>query len=299
MERKNAAAIGTFDGVHRGHIAVINKLKEIADEKDVDPVVITFDVHPLSVIAPERAPAAITSTEKKCELLRASGVMALVVGFDEKTRQTSARDWMQRLHDEYGVTDLVVGYDNTFGSDGVTLSIADYRRLGSEIGIDVVEAPFVEGISSSAIRKALLAGEIERAASMMGRYYSLSGTVVDGNRLGRTIGFPTANIMPHPGLSIPANGVYAAMAVLPDGSRRKAIVNIGTRPTVRRGDNRTIEAHIIDFDGDLYGYPLTIIFRKRLRDEMKFKSIEALRRQIEKDRESAKNLLVEPTKPAL
>ncbi len=99
MERKNAAAIGTFDGVHRGHIAVINKLKEIADEKDVDPVVITFDVHPLSVIAPERAPAAITSTEKKCELLRASGVMALLVGFDEKTLHTSARDWMQRLHD--------------------------------------------------------------------------------------------------------------------------------------------------------------------------------------------------------
>lgn len=209
---------------------------------------------------------------------------------------TTAKEWMRRIHDEYGIVALIVGYDNTFGSDGVTLSIADYKRIGEEIGIEVVEAPFVEGISSSAIRKALMAGDVERAANMMGRYYSLSGTVVNGNRLGRTIGFPTANLMPLPGLTIPANGVYAALVVLPDGSRHKAVVNIGTRPTVRRGDGRTVEAHIIGFDGDLYGHPLTIIFRKRLRDEMKFKSIESLRQQIEKDRDTAKKFLAEPTK---
>lgn len=296
MVRKTAAAIGTFDGVHKGHLAVISKLREVAAEKDVDPVAITFDVHPLSIIAPERAPASVTSVEKKCELLRAAGVMALVVAFDEEMRQTTARDWMRRLHDEYGVVALVVGYDNTFGSDGITLSIADYRRIGEEIGIEVVEAPFVDGISSSAIRKALIAGDVEKAATMMGRYYSLPGTVVDGNRLGHTIGFPTANIMPAPRLTIPANGVYAAIALLPDGTRHLAVVNIGTRPTVRRGDTRTIEAHILDFDGDLYGFPVTIIFRKRLRDEIKFKSIEALRRQIEKDCETAKNLLAEPSK---
>lgn len=294
--RSAVAAIGTFDGVHKGHLTVIDKLKEIAAEKDVDPIVITFDCHPLTIIAPERTPSSITSTEKKCELLRGAGVMALVMHFDREMRETTARDWMRRLHDEYGVVGLVVGYDNTFGSDGVTLSIADYKRIGAELGIEVVEAPFVAGISSSAIRKAIIAGDIDRATSMLGRYYSLSGTVVTGNRLGRTIGFPTANILPQPELTIPANGVYAAIVVLPDGSRRQAVVNIGTRPTVRRGDQLTVEAHIIDFDGDLYGQPVSLIFRKRLRDEMKFKSIEALRQQIEKDRDAAKVFLSDATK---
>ncbi len=293
---KAVAAVGTFDGVHKGHQAVIETLKDEARERDVDPLVITFDAHPLSVIAPERAPSAITSTEKKCELLRAAGVIALVMQFDEEMRQTTARDWMRRLHDEYGVEALIVGYDNTFGSDGVTLSIADYRRIGAETGIEIIEAPFVEGISSSAIRKAILAGEVEKAGIMLGRYYALSGNVVTGNQLGHTIGFPTANIQPLPHLTVPANGVYAAMAVLPDGSRHKAVVNIGTRPTVRRGENRTIEAHIIGFNGDLYGHPLTLIFIKRLRDEMRFKSIDALRLQIEKDKETANLLLDAKTK---
>ncbi|MDE6770050.1 MAG: riboflavin biosynthesis protein RibF [Muribaculaceae bacterium] len=294
--RRAVAAIGTFDGVHKGHITVVDKLKEIAAEKDVDPIVITFDNHPLTVIAPERIPSSITTTEKKCELLRGAGVMALVMHFDNEMRETTARDWMRRLRDDYGVVGLVVGYDNTFGSDGVTHSIADYKRIGAELGIEVVEAPFVAGISSSAIRKAIIAGDIDHATSMLGRYYSLSGTVVTGNRLGRTIGFPTANLLPHPELTIPANGVYAAIAVLPDGSRRQAIVNIGTRPTVRRGDQRTVEAHIIDFDGDLYGQSISLVFRKRLRDEMKFKSIEALRQQIEKDRDAAKVFLSDATK---
>lgn len=290
------AAVGTFDGVHRGHLAVIEKLKEVALEKGADPMVITFDSHPLATIAPERAPSAVTSTEKKCELLRGAGVIAFVMQFDEKMRSTTARDWMQRLRNEYGIVALVVGYDNTFGSDGVTLSIADYKHMGEELGVEVIEAPYVEGCSSSAIRKALVAGDIDHAAQMLGRYYSLSGTVVRGNQLGRTIGFPTANIMPIPGLTIPANGVYAAIAVLPDGSRRHAVVNIGVRPTVRRGDSRTIEAHIIDFDGDLYGHNISLIFRKRLRDEMKFNSIDSLRRQIEKDRDNANELLPEVAK---
>ncbi|MDE5880930.1 MAG: riboflavin biosynthesis protein RibF [Muribaculaceae bacterium] len=294
--RRAVAAIGTFDGVHKGHITVVDKLKEIAAEKDVDPIVITFDNHPLTVIAPERIPSSITTTEKKCELLRGAGVMALVMHFDNEMRETTARDWMRRLRDDYGVVGLVVGYDNTFGSDGVTHSIADYKRIGAELGIEVVEAPFVAGISSSAIRKAIIAGDIDHATSMLGRYYSISGTVVTGNRLGRTIGFPTANLLPHPELTIPANGVYAAIAVLPDGSRRQAIVNIGTRPTVRRGDQRTVEAHIIDFDGDLYGQSISLVFRKRLRNEMKFKSIEALRQQIEKDRDAAKVFLSDATK---
>ncbi len=297
--KPTVAAIGTFDGVHRGHLAVIEKLKEVAREKDLEPIVITFDSHPLSLIAPQRAPLAITSIEKKAELLRKAGVRPILLHFNQEMRDTTARDWMRHLHEQYGVEALVVGYDNTFGCDGVTLSISDYRHIGENIGIDVIEAPFVADISSSAIRKALLNGDIDSAASMLGRNYTLSGTVVTGNRLGRTIGFPTANLLPQPGLTIPANGVYAAMAQLPDSSHLPAIVNIGTRPTVRRGDRRTIEAHIIGFDGDLYGHPISLTFFKRLRDEMKFNSIEALRNQIEKDRESAKLFLSDATKSRL
>lgn len=289
--KPSVAAIGTFDGVHRGHLAVIDKLKEVASDNGLEPVVITFDSHPLSIIAPQRAPAAITSVEKKQDLLKKAGVRPVILHFDEAMRKITARDWMRRLHKEYGVKVLVVGYDNTFGSDGITLSIADYKRIGKEVGVEVVEAPFVKGISSSAIRKDLVAGKVEEASSMLGRNFSLPGNVVSGNHLGRTIGFPTANLIPQPGLTIPANGVYVATALLPDGSTYPAIINIGTRPTVRRGDQRTIEAHIIGFDGDLYGRRLILNFYKRLRDEKRFNSIEALRTQIEKDKEAAKLFL--------
>lgn len=294
--KPSVAAVGTFDGVHPGHLAVLGKLKEIASAENLEPIAISFDCHPLSIIAPERVPLAITSTERKCDLLRKAGVRPIIVHFDEEMRRTTAREWMKRLKEDFGVDSLVVGYDNTFGSDGVTLSISDYRRFGEEIGMKVVEADFVPGVSSSSIRKAIAAGDVEGVAEMLGRKYTLQGTVVDGNHLGRTIGFPTANIKPEPGLTVPANGVYAAMALLPDGKRYKAVVNIGTRPTVRRGNTKTIEANIIDWDGDLYGHTISLSFYKRLRDEVRFNSIEALRQQIEKDRDSAKLLLPDATK---
>nr|QIM10850.1 riboflavin biosynthesis protein [uncultured Muribaculaceae bacterium] len=288
---EKAAAIGTFDGVHRGHAAVLCTLKEAAAMRGLKPVAITFDRHPLSLIAPERAPLAITTLEKKEDLLLKAGVTPLVVKFDQKLKDTTASEWMRMMHDEFGVRHLVVGYDNTFGCDGVNLSIADYRRIGAENGITVEEAPVVEGISSSAVRKAIAAGEIEKANDMLGRRFLLSGIVVEGNQLGRTIGFPTANLMPDPGIQIPGTGVYAATAYLPDGSRHNAVVNIGTRPTVRRGDTLTIEAHIIGWHGNLYGMPLRIAFQCRLRPEMTFNSIQALREQIEKDTASAQLFL--------
>lgn len=294
--KHKAAAVGTFDGVHRGHDAVLNLLKQRAREEDLEPVAFTFDRHPLSLIAPQRAPLAISSTERKCETLLAKGVTPIVVPFDEKLRATTAREWMRMLHDEYGVRLLVVGYDNTFGSDGVNLSIGDYRAIGKETGIEVEEAPLVEGISSSAIRKAVAAGNIAEADNMLGRPFRLDGIVVEGNKLGRTIGFPTANVMAAPGLIIPGNGVYAAIAVMPDGSRKEAVVNVGVRPTVRRGNNLTVEAHIFDWHGDLYGYEISLAFISRLREERQFNSIDALRRQIEKDASEAKLLLSDATK---
>ena len=291
-----AAAVGTFDGVHLGHSAVLGHLVRLAEERGLDPVAITFDRHPLSLIAPQRAPLAISTVDKKSELIAAKGVTPIVVPFDDDLRSTTARDWMKMLHDRYDVRLLVVGYDNTFGSDGVTLSISDYKEIGRHTGIEVVEAPFVEGISSSAIRKAISSGNIAEANRMLGRRFSLPGIVVEGNKLGRTIGFPTANILPGPGLVVPANGVYAATVSLPGGMKREAVVNIGVRPTVRRGNNLTVEAHILDWKGDLYGHPLTIAFAGRLRDEIRFNSIDALRVQIEKDTLQAKLLLSDATK---
>lgn len=290
------AAVGTFDGVHLGHVAVLSEVKEIAELHSLEPIAITFDRHPLALINPDRAPLAITTLEKKTDLITKAGVTPVVLPFDETLRATTARDWMRMIHDRMGVEHLVVGYDNTFGSDGVALSIADYRHIGEESGITVSEAPLVEGISSSAIRKAIASGDVKDANSMLGRCFSLPGIVVEGNKLGRTIGFPTANLMPDPGLVVPANGVYAAIAILPDGKKERAVVNIGVRPTVRRGNDLTIEAHILDWHGDLYGHHVAIIFQERLRGEIQFNSIDALRAQIEKDASKAKLFLSDATK---
>lgn len=292
-----AAAIGTFDGVHLGHVAVLDRLREKADANGLDPMAITFDRHPLSLIAPERAPMAITTTEKKMDLIAKTGVTPFVIPFDEDLRSTTAREWMQMLHDRMGVRLIVVGYDNTFGSDGINYSIADYKKIGEETGIIVEDAPVVPGISSSAVRKAIAGGDIGKASEMLGRDFTLPGFVVEGNKLGRTIGFPTANVMPEAGIIVPGNGVYAATATLPDGSRRNAVVNVGVRPTVRRGNNLTVEAHILDWKGDLYGCDIRLTFRARIRDEIKFNSIESLRQQIKKDVEEAQLFLKDITKP--
>ena len=283
-EKRRAASIGTFDGVHRGHHIVLDTVVNVARDKDMQPVALTFDRHPLQLIAPKRAPGMITTMRRKNYLIEKRGVWPITVAFDDTTRKMTAKEWMMHLRDYYNIDVLVVGYDNTFGCDGVNMSVADYRDIGTELGIEIIEAPIVEGVSSSAIRKAIARGDIEGAALMLGRPYHLPGTVTHGNKLGHTIGYPTANLQPMPGLLIPASGVYAAEAVLPDGNIKKAMVNIGTRPTIKRGNELTIEAHIINWDGDLYGKPLRLYFHKRLRDERQFKSIDELREQLAKDK---------------
>lgn len=279
-----AAAIGTFDGVHLGHDEVLSTLKRVADKNNLEPVAITFDRHPLDLIAPERAPKAITTIAKKTDLINKRGVIPVVLPFDENLRKTTAKEWMTLLNKEHNVKILVVGYDNTFGSDGINLSISDYREIGKDVGIEVIEAPLRVGVSSSAIRNAIANGDITGANDMLGRHFLLPGKVVPGNRLGRTIGFPTANLQPAPGIAIPGGGVYAAKVVLPDRSKHPAMVNIGLRPTIKRGTQPTVEAHIIGWEGDLYDKDLSLLFYSRLRDEKQFKTIDELRHQLEADK---------------
>lgn len=284
--RERAAAIGTFDGMHKGHRSVIDVLTKYAREHGMEPVAITFDRHPLALIDPSRTPATLTPLAKKKRLLEEAGVTPIVFKFDDELRATTAHDWIERLNKEFNVKTLIVGYDNTFGSDGLNLSLEDYRRLGEEAGMTVLTAEEIKGVSSSAIRKAVASGHVEDALKMLGRPYSLQGKVVEGNKLGHSIGFPTANIKVEENRAVPALGVYAAEVKLPNEAKPlPAMVNIGKRPTVMRGDDVVIEAHIIGWKGDLYGKEISLRFLRRLRDEKKFDTIEALKAQLAKDRQ--------------
>lgn len=291
-KRGVVAAVGTFDGVHRGHRSVLKVLVDYARENDLEPVAITFKAHPLAHIDPSRIPPSLTPLWKKKNLLKEMGAAPVALDFDEELRVNTAEQWMKLLRDTLNVKAMVIGYDNTFGSDGVNLSIEDYKAIGKKLGIEVLTAPKIVGVSSSEIRKAVVSGDVEKARDLLGRPYSITSKVVKGNSLGHTIGFPTANIEIAPDTALPKPGVYAAIVkTLNDGQKHPAMVNVGTRPTVMRGDDVVVEANIIDWNGDLYGKDITVRFIKRLRDEKKFDSIDALKNQLAKDRESALSAL--------
>lgn len=310
IEMGKVVAVGTFDGLHPGHRMVIEEVRRIASENSLIPMVITFDRHPLEIIDPSRVPPLLTSIEEKKGLINDFGIDTLVLPFDEELRSTTALEWLRLLKEKYDAAHLVVGYDNTFGSDGVNLSIADYISLGKEIGISVSEAPVYQGVSSSAARHAVARGDIKDVHRLLGRPFTRKGIVVEGNKLGRTIGFPTANLEIEPGLAIPAPGVYAAAAFIEgdetdvmgkngEGGIFPAMVNIGCRPTVSNSEKLSIEAHIIGWEGDLYFKPLILQFLSRLRDETDFKDIALLKNQLEKDKEAALEAYNSVFKPAL
>lgn len=286
-----AVTIGTFDGVHRGHRVVLDVLKEEAARRGLQPMAMTFDRHPLDLICPERAPGNLLSTSRKEELLRREGVAPVILAFNEQLRSMRAYEWLDLIHRKYDVRLLVAGYDNTFGCDGLDLSLADIRAMGESVGIDVTEAPEVPGVSSSKIRKAVKGGDIVAAMELLGHEPELEGKVVNGFHVGSGIGFPTANLQPLRGLVVPAKGVYAARAVI-EGEEgwSPAMVNVGVRPTFdgtrQQSLHPTIEAHIIGKDEDLYGKNMRLEWLRRLRDEQKFGSVDALKRQLEKDREN-------------
>ena len=285
---QRAVTVGTFDGVHRGHKEVLRTLRERADALGLTPLVVTFDRHPLETVAPERAPRLLQERESRDALLRSEGVDVTEVAFTPGLCRLTAGEWIEVLRRDYGARLLISGYDNKFGSDGQRLAPADYVALGHAHGIEVVVAPELPGVCSSAIRAALGRGDVEKAGEMLGRRYRLEGRVESGRRLGRELGFPTANLRVDPRIMIPAPGVYAALSFIEDENEGeskvyKAVVNIGDNPTVGADNPLTIEAHLLHFDGDLYGKRLALDFISRIRGERKFDSLDSLRREIAKD----------------
>lgn len=285
QKNKKIVTTGTFDGVHKGHRKVLDFMKERGAALGLSPAVVTFDRHPLEVISPERAPKLLMTPDDRDAALSSLGVEVVRLAFDESLRRLTAAQWLRRMH-RTGVEVVVVGYDNTFGCDGRSLRMEDYFRLGRAEGIAVEEAPLLPGVSSTLVRDALAQGRVEDAARMLGRPYMLTGTVVHGRHLGHKLGFPTANVDCGSRLAIPAPGVYAADVVLPYGSLRKAVVNIGSRPTVDNGSDISVEAHIPGFSGDLYGKTVSLRFLLRLRDEHRFGSLDELQAAIRADIES-------------
>lgn len=297
--RRRIGAVGMYDGVHRGHLFLLDYLHLEAEQRHLSPVAITFRDHPLTIVRPEDAPKLISTPDDKIELLHEAGAEdVIILDFDEKMRYMTARRFLAMLQKRWAIDALVVGFNNRFGSDRVE-DIDQYRAIGKEVGIDILEAPEYKGIgspvSSSIIRRLLNEGKLDEANTALGHPFTIRGKVVDGRRLGRTLGFPTANVSPNiSNQLLPSFGVYAAIAVTPDGVRHQAVVNVGKRPTVEATPETapvTIEAHLINYAGYLYGSELLVQFMHRIRDEHKFASIDKLRKALENDKRKAMSLL--------
>lgn len=272
---KRAAVTGTFDGVHRGHRFLLDRLRHEADKRGLKPLAVTFSNHPMTLLCPEKAPERLCSPDERIDRI---GMDVELLDFNEQLRRMTAAEFLAMLHDHFNVRLFLLGFNNTIGSDRLGAAELAGKTVGGVEIIAADEHPTLP-VSSSAIRTALVKGDITAANRMLGRPYSLTGKVVAGKQLGRTLGFPTANIVPEPDAAIPGTGVYAGRAL-----EHIAVINIGRRPTVDLPDAPvSIEAHLIDFNADLYGKTLTIEFLSRLRGEKKFASLDELKAAIEND----------------
>ena len=295
-----AATIGVYDGVHLGHQAVIRATQEAAREHGVPTAVVTFDRHPATVLRPENAPLQLTTLEQKLDLLEAAGVdCTFVVHFDEARAKEEAEDFVvEVLVERLRARSIVVGEDFHFGHQRRG-NVAMLREMGERHGFTVeglglLQSPTgaAEPVSSTAIRRFLAGGDVVSAAAMLGRLHELRGTVVQGDQRGRVLGFPTANIPVSTAMAVPADAVYAGWYVHPDGRRHMAAINLGRRPTFyEHADTSLLEAHLLDFDGDLYGDAARVEFVQLLRSEMRFESVEALVAQLNQDVATVRELL--------
>ena len=283
------ATTGTFDGVHVGHRSILNKLTETAKNHKGESVLFTFNPHPRMVLQPDLDLNLINSLEEKAELLEECGLDHLIIHpFTKEFSRTGSLEFVRNiLVKKIGVRKLVIGYDHHFGRNREG-SFEHLKEFGPVYGFDVEEIPAQDvnhvKVSSTKIRQALLDGEIETANKYLTRPYRLTGFIVKGKQLGRKIGFPTANItLDNSKKLIPKDGSYAVKARI-DNSKEiiSGMCNIGVRPTVQ-GDSKTIEVNLFDFKEDIYGSKITLFFNQRIRDEIKFDSIEDLKLQLKKD----------------
>ncbi len=287
-----AVAIGVFDGVHRGHLAVLRALEQ--EVPDLPMAALTFGTHPVSVITGSESPPALSSLKDRLELFADAGLeAAAVIDFTDETRTLSPAEFV----DTYVVEGLnagavAVGTGFRFGADAKG-TVDTLRILGQDRGFTVIETPIVDlhgtEVRSSAIRAAIASGGVELAARMLGRRFAISGVVVQGDARGRTIGFPTANVTMPPSLVRPAGGVYAVLCTV-DEVTYPGVCNVGTRPTFG-GSTEMIEVYLFDIDIDLYGKDMRVEFVDRIRNEQRFASVDALVSQIRTDVQQAKMIL--------
>ena len=289
-------ATGFFDGVHVGHRLVIKQLVEAAAVRGDESMVVTFWPHPRNVLQKEaRSLRLLTTLAEKKQMLHSLGVDHVeVLPFTKDFSAMTMKEYLQMLMEKYGTRTILLGYDNRVGSDAAGAD--EVAATALELGLEVVRAEMVPSekgyaVSSTKIRERLEEGDVEGASAMLGYNYSLHGVVVAGNRLGRTIGFPTANMQLYEPLKlVPGNGVYF-VKVRTLGKEYFGMCNVGCRPTVGTGNARTIETHIFDFDEDIYGLDLEVTFISRIREEVRFDSLDELRVQLEKDRVACRSVI--------
>lgn len=282
------ATIGFFDGVHLGHRFLIEQVKELAKDKGLRSALITFPVHPRQVMKSDYRPELLTTPEEKIELLKAQGVdYCIMLDFTVELSQLSALSFMKDiLQQRYNVSTLIIGYDHRFGHNR-SEGFEDYVRYGQPIGMNVyrAQACMIDdlNISSSLVRTYLLEGKIDLSTRYLGYNYSIEGVVVGGYRVGRTIGFPTANLdLRESNKLIPSDGVYAVRVEV-KGCLYAGMLNIGYRPTLDNGSKKSIEVHILRFDEDIYDEKIRLYFVSRIRSEMKFSGLDELIAQLKRD----------------
>jgi riboflavin kinase/FMN adenylyltransferase len=298
-----AVTIGAYDGVHLGHRAVIATVRGLADERGLQSAVVTFDRHPASVVRPESAPRLLTDLDQKLELLEETGVdYTLVVHFDEERSKESPEDFVTEvLVGCLNAKLIVVGADFHFGHQRRG-NVPLLEAMGAQLGFDVIGMSLVgpaglpardeEQVSSTAIRRALVSGDLDTANAMLGRPYEVRGVVEHGDGRGREWGFPTANVSVSDEILFPADGVYAGWYVRPDGECQAAALSLGRRPQIYENQPyRLLEAHLLDWDGDLYDEHACVRFVKRLRGQARFDTEDDLRAQIGRDCDDARRIL--------
>ncbi len=297
--QNSVVTVGTFDGVHVAHREIIRDVVQRARTREGRSVVVTFDPHPKEVVASVKGPVRLLTTlDERIAVLEALGVdLLVVIPFTKEFSRLGSREFYRTYVVEgIGVSEVVVGYDHMFGRDREA-GIDELVHMGKEFDFSVfaVHQVMMDGqpVSSTRIRNALAAGDVDHAAGMLGAPYSMTGDVVTGDRRGATIGFPTANIRPlDPRKVVPGRGVYL-VSVRIGSETRFGMLNIGVRPTVTDGSTETIEVHILDFSGELYGARLSVSFLRKLREERKFGSVGELKDQLQRDREASRVFVAE------